>query len=78
MAASIVALGKRVVLHYRKKKNFMGFNELMHPKNVYRKSSPDLQILAETFEYFRRFVKESSSGHCTLNRILKIPVLCVP
>ncbi|XP_015776331.1 PREDICTED: methyltransferase-like protein 16, partial [Acropora digitifera] len=45
----------------------MGFNELMHPRNVYRKSPPDFKILAETFEYFRAFVKESSSGHCTLN-----------
>ena len=78
MAASVVAFGKRAVLHYRKKRNFMGFNVLMHPKNVYKKSSPDFKILAETFEYFRPFVKESSSGHYTLNRILKIPVLCVP
>ena len=77
MAASIVAFCKPVVLHYRKK-NFMGFNELMHPKNVYRKSSPDFKIFAEMFEYFRPFVKEYSSGHCTVNRILKIPVLCVP
>lgn len=45
----------------------MGFNELMHPRNVYRKSPPDFKMLAETFEYFRAFVKESSSGHCTLN-----------
>ena len=64
----LCAVGKRFVLHYRKKKkNFMGFNELMHPRNVYRKSPPDFKILAETFEYFRAFVKESSSGHCTLN-----------
>ena len=52
----------------------MRFNELMHPKNVYRISSPDFKILAETFEYFKPFVKES----CTVNRVLKVPVLCVP
>ena len=46
----------------------------MHPRNVYRKSPPDFKILAETFEYFRPFVKESSSEHSTL----EIPVPCTP
>lgn len=45
----------------------MGFNDLMHPRNIYSKSPPDFKILAEKFEYLRRFAKETSSGNFSLN-----------
>lgn len=45
----------------------MGFNDLMHPRNIYRNSPPDFKILAEKFDYFKKFTKESNSGHFTLN-----------
>ena len=45
----------------------MGFNELLHPRNIYRKSPPDFKILAEKFDYFRKFAKETKPGRFTLN-----------
>ena len=45
----------------------MGFNDLMHPRNIYRKSPPDFKILAEKFDYFRKFAKETKPGRFTLN-----------
>lgn len=45
----------------------MGFNDLMHPRNIYRKAPPDFKLLAEKFDYFRKFTKETKSGHLTLN-----------
>ena len=45
----------------------MGFNDLMHPRNIYRKSPPDFKILAENFDYFRKFAKETKPGRFTLN-----------
>lgn len=45
----------------------MGFNDLMHPRNIYRKSPPDFKSLAEKFDYFRKFAKETKPGRFNLN-----------
>lgn len=45
----------------------MGFNDLMHPRNIYKKSPPDFNILAAKFDYFRKFAKETKGGHFTVN-----------
>ena len=45
----------------------MGFNDLMHPRNIYRKSPPDFKILAENFDYFRKFANETKPGRFNLN-----------
>ena len=45
----------------------MGFNDLMHPRNIYKKSPPDFKLLAEKFDYFRKLAKETKPGRFTLN-----------
>ena len=45
----------------------MGFNDLMHSRNIYRKSAPDFKKLAKKYDYFRKFTKETKPGHFTLN-----------
>lgn len=45
----------------------MGFNDLMHPRNPYKNSPPDFRVLADKFEYFRKFVKENKAGEFSIN-----------
>ena len=45
----------------------MGFNDLMHPRNIYRNSPPDFKILAEKYDYFREIAKETKVGHFIVN-----------
>ena len=45
----------------------MGFNDLMHPRNIYRNSPPDFRKLAEKFEYFRKLTREANPGRLTVN-----------
>ena len=45
----------------------MGFNDLMHPRNIYRNAPPDFKVLGEKFDYFRKHTKETKPGRFTLN-----------
>ena len=47
--------------------NIMGFNDLMHPRNIYRNAPPDFKVLSEKFDYFRKHTKETKPGRFTLN-----------
>ena len=47
--------------------NIMSFNDLMHPRNIYRNAPPDFKVLGEKFDYFRKHTKETKPGRFTLN-----------
>lgn len=45
----------------------MGFNDHMHPRNPYKNSPPDFRVLADKFEYFRKFAKDNKAGEFSIN-----------
>ena len=45
----------------------MGFNDLMHPRNIYKDSPPDFKELAVKYPYFRSCCRENKNGDVTID-----------